>query len=402
MKNSLRKNLCEKYFFYSDSKRKKFLYEKIYKKRFSIFEYDLDDLNDDWKNVINDLNSNEKIINSLKKIHFFLLENCEIDEDFLLEKIFNLIIEKENLNEIIIYIFQILNVFYENKKLKHFLLNHEFFLNFFHKILHNAIFNMNFNDFSNDFFLYSNIFKFYNFLNLISFDLFLKSFNEKTLKIMLEILIKNEINFELKFEILSEISDYVSNKNDKFTFYLKKCEIYKYLIILFENSENLNEKFLKEMFFLLCNLIVGENKNFEFIFNSCIINKIFYYLKTKNLSLKIEIFWCCAQFVSFDNEFLPFLIKEKNFLKNVIFDCLSLKQSQNSKVFFCIIEALVEILKIFEKNKNLYEKYFYQIFDIKNKMEEIYFNNNNNNKKIDEYLNYAIKKIEKFEKNLIN
>ena len=72
------------------------------------------------------------------------------------------------------------------------------------------------------------------------------------------------------------------------------------------------------------------------------------------------------------------------------------------KSFFCIIEALVEILKIFEKNKNLYEKYFYQIFDIKNKMEEIYFNNNNNNKKIDEYLNYAIKKIEKFEKNLIN
>ena len=37
-------------------------------------------------------------------------------------------------------------------------------------------------------------------------------------------------------------------------------------------------------------------------------------------------------------------------------------------------------------------------------MEEIYFNNNNNNnnKKIDEYLNYAIKKIENFEKNLIN
>jgi hypothetical protein len=124
-------------------------------------------------------------------------------------------------------------------------------------------------------------------------------------------------------------------------------------------------------------------------------------LKTKNLNLKIEIFWCCAQFVSFDNEFLPFLIKEKNYLKNVIFDCLSLKQSQNSKVFFCIIEAIVEILKIFLKNKILYENYFYQIFNIKNKIEEIYYNNNIN-EKMENYLKWALKKIEIFENKIFN
>ena len=395
MKN-LRKNLLEKYFFYSDCKRKKFLNEKINKKRFfNDFDYNL--------NVVrNELNSNEKIIESLKNIHFFVVENYEIDNEFLLENLFKLIEKKkENLDEIFIYIFDIFNVYYENEKLKFFLLKNENFLLFFHNILHKAIFNMNFNNISNNIFLSSNIFKFYNYLNLLNFDLFLKSFNEKTLKKMLEILIKNEINFNIKFEILTKISDFVANKNENFTIFLKKCEIYKYLIILFENSSNFNEKFLKEMFYLLCNLIVGENKNFDFVFNSCIINKIFYYLKTENLNLKIEIFWCCAQFVNFDNKFLPFLIKEKNFLIDVIFECLNLKQIQNSKVFFCIIEAIVEILKIFLKNKILYENYFYQIFNIKNKIEEIYVNNNIN-EKMENYLKWALKKIENFENKIFN
>lgn len=396
MKN-LRKNLCEKYFFYSDCKRKKLLNEKINNKRFfNDFDYNL--------NVVrNELNSNEKIIESLKNIHFFVVENYEIDNEFLLENLFKLIEKKkENLDEIFIYIFDIFNVYYENEKLKFFLLKNENFLYFFHNILHKAIFNMNFNNISNNIFLCSNIFKFYNYLNLLNFDLFLKSFNEKTLKKMLEILIKNEINFSIKFEILTKISDFVANKNENFTLFLKKCEIYKYLIILFENSSNFNEKFLKEMFYLLCNLIVGENKNFDFVFNSCIINKIFYYLKTENLNLKIEIFWCCAQFVNFDNKFLPFLIKEKNFLIDVIFECLNLKQIQNSKVFFCIIEAIVEILKIFLKNKILYENYFYQIFNIKNKIEEIYVNNNNFNEKMENYLKWALKKIENFENKIFN
>lgn len=396
MKN-LRKNLLEKYFFYSDCKRKKLLNEKINKKRFfNDFDYNL--------NVVrNELNSNEKIIESLKNIHFFVVENYEIDNEFLLENLFKLIEKKkENLDEIFIYIFDIFNVYYENEKLKFFLLKNENFLLFFHNILHKAIFNMNFNNISNNIFLCSNIFKFYNYLNLLNFDLFLKSFNEKTLKKMFEILIKNEINFNIKFEILTKISDFVANKNENFTLFLKKCEIYKYLIILFENSSNFNEKFLKEMFYLLCNLIVGENKNFDFVFNSCIINKIFYYLKTENLNLKIEIFWCCAQFVNFDNKFLPFLIKEKNFLIDVIFECLNLKQIQNSKVFFCIIEAIVEILKIFLKNKILYENYFYQIFNIKNKIEEIYVNNNNFNEKMENYLKWALKKIEIFENKIFN
>ena len=395
---SLRKkkfSFLERYLNFSDFKRKKSLREKINSKRFF---FNVEKFYFDLNVIFNDSSSIEKIVESLKKIRFFLEE---IDANFLLEKLFELMKKFEkNLNEIMIFIFDIFNVYYENK-LKNFLLKNENLIKFFHNILHKAIKNFDYSiSISNDFvILMSNVFKFYNFLNLLCFDLFLKSFEEKILKKMLEILIDKKVALKLKFEILKNVSDFVANKNENFTFYLKKCEIYSYLIILFENSEFFSNEFLKEMFFLLCNLIVGEQKNFDFVFNSCIINKIFFYLNsTKNVNLKIEIFWCCAQMVNFDNKFFPILI-EKNFLKNVIFDCLCLKQSKNSKVFLCVVEAIVEILKIFSKNKNLYEKYFYQIEIIKNKMEEIYLNENN--EKICQYLNWGLKKIEKFE-NLIN
>lgn len=412
---SLRKkkfSFSERYLIFSDNKRKKGLSEKINNKRFSVFNnnnFDGEnfDLNFYLNIVINESSSFEKIVESLKNIRFFLVEeNCEIDSNILLENLFKLMknFEKKNLDEIIIYIFDIFNIYYENETLKNFLLENENFARFFHNILHKAIVNFDCSfSMSNDFvFLISNVFKFYNFLNLLFFDLFLKSFKEKILKKMLEIVINKKVDLKIKFEVLKNVSDFVSNKNENFTFYLKKCEIYSYLIILFENSEIFNNEnsFLKEMFFLLCNLIVGEYKNYDFIFNSCIINKIFFYLNsTKNVNLKIEIFWCCAQLVNFDNKFFPILI-EKNFLKNVIYDCLSLKQSRKSKVFFCVVEAVVEILKIFLKNKKFYEKYFYQIVIIKNKMEEIYLQNENNDK-INQYLIWGMKKIEKFE-NLIN
>ena len=395
---SLRKkkfSFLERYLNFSDFKRKKSLREKINSKRFF---FNVEKFYFDLNVIFNDSSSIEKIVESLKKIRFFLEE---IDANFLLEKLFELMKKFEkNLNEIMIFIFDIFNVYYENK-LKNFLLKNENLIKFFHNILHKAIKNFDYSiSISNDFvILMSNVFKFYNFLNLLCFDLFLKSFEEKILKKMLEILIDKKVALKLKFEILKNVSDFVANKNENFTFYLKKCEIYSYLIILFENSEFFSNEFLKEMFFLLCNLIVGEYKNFDFVFNSCIINKIFFYLNsTKNVNLKIEIFWCCAQMVNFDNKFFPILI-EKNFLKNVIFDCLCLKQSKNSKVFLCVVEAIVEILKIFSKNKNLYEKYFFQIEIIKNKMEEIYLNENN--EKICQYLNWGLKNIEKFE-NLIN
>jgi len=412
---SLRKkkfSISERYVIFSDRKRKKGLSERINNKRFSVFNnnnFDDEkfDLNLCLNVICNESICVEKIIKSLKNIRFFLDEDDgEIDSSVLLENLFKLMkkIEKKKLDEIVIYIFEIFNVYYENDELKNFLLENEVFMQFFHDILHEGIKNYDFSILiSNDLvFVISNMFKFYNFLNLLCFDLFLKSFDENVLKKMLEIIVDEKVDLKIKFEILKNVSDFVSNKNENYTFYLKKCEIYSYVVILFENSEIFNgeNSFLKEMFFLLCNLIVGENKNYDFIFNSCIINKIFFYLKsTKNVNLKIEIFWCCAQLVSFDNKFLPILI-EKDFLIWVFYDCLSLKQSRKSKVFYCVVEAVVEMLKIFLKKKKLYEKYFYQIVIIKNKMEEIFLRDDNN-ERINQYLNWGLKKIEKFEK-LIN